>query len=110
LKYLLSNNPYWGIYLKISAVYCQQAAFELTFSEGKDDIYGKDIDFAYRLLQKAKPQEIVMNEEFVKQIRDGYSKMSDKESWSLVKKIVRTKPQKIKGFDQAIPIYKLLST
>lgn len=103
------NNPYWGTYLKISAVYCQQA-YELTFSEGKDDVYGKDIDLTARLLQLADPQEIVMNEEFVKQIRDTYSRMSDKENWSLAEKIVGPWPQKIKGFDQAIPIYKLSST
>jgi hypothetical protein len=57
-----------------------QAACELTFLEGKDDVYGKDIDLANRLLQWAGPQEIVMNEDFVKQIRDEYSRMSDKES------------------------------
>jgi hypothetical protein len=50
LWHLSSNNSYWGIYLKISAVYCQQAACELTILEGKDDVYGKDIDLANRLL------------------------------------------------------------
>lgn len=54
--------------VKAAIVYCENA-YDVTFFEGRDDVYGKDIDLTARLLSVAEPGEIVMNEAFVERIR-----------------------------------------
>ena len=92
--------------IKISATFCRHA-FELTFVENTNDIYGKDIDLASRLLKFADVREVVMNAAFVERVRDIYSRMDGKDCYPEVERIFGPWPQRIKGFKEQIHIYKV---
>ncbi len=92
--------------VKISVTYCSNV-YDITFIENTKDVYGKDIDLTARLLSIASSKEIIMNEEFVKRLKESYNRIGNKEQFPEVDLIVGPWPQKFKGFKQSISVYKL---
>lgn len=99
-----SNEPYFKK-VKIGVTYCKEA-YEITFIKDNKDIYGKDIDLTARLASIAENQEIIMNSDFVKKVRDEYDKISSKHQFPDVPKIIGPWPQKFKGFKDKVEIFK----
>lgn len=92
--------------VKIAVAYCTDA-YSLTFVKGFEDIYGKHIDLTARLLTKAHPREVVMNEPFVERVKAAYQQIGKKEQFPEVDQILGPWPELFKGFKDVIPIYKL---
>ena len=101
-----SNEPYLRE-VKIGVAYCQQA-YDITFIKDTIDIYGKDIDLTSRLLSVARRNEIIMNNEFVEQIHKKYNMIENKDQFEEVRLIVGPWPQKFKGFEKSVTIYKIV--
>ncbi|MCK4815575.1 hypothetical protein KA005_07390 [bacterium] len=101
-----SNEPYFKK-IKIGVTYCKEA-YNITFIKDNKDIYGKDIDLTARLASIAESQEIIMNSDFVKKIRDEYDKILNKHQFPDVPKIVGPWPQKFKGFKDKVEIFKTI--
>ena len=99
----LDDSSYRDVRVCVS--FCQEA-YDLTFEPDRPDVYGMDISLAFRLLRVANAREVVMNEEFVRRVREIYSRLHDKVPYSEVEKIVGPWPEEIKGFG-VIPIYKV---
>jgi class 3 adenylate cyclase len=91
---------------KIAVAYCQHA-YEVTFLKDTYDIYGKDIDLTARLLSVASEEEIVMNEPFVEQVRADFKESSIQSTYPDVPRIKGPWPQRFKGFEKEVHIYKL---
>jgi class 3 adenylate cyclase len=91
--------------VKVAVAYCSDA-YPLTFVKDREDIYGKDIDLTARLLGRANPRDIVMNEPFVQRLRAARDVLGDVECPE-VKRIVGPWPERFKGFKIPVPIYKL---
>ena len=91
---------------KVAAVYCKDA-YEITFIQNTNDIYGKDVDLAGRLISIALEGEIVMNEAFADQVRAAYDESVIKDQFPDVPKIAGPWPQMFKGFTGYINVYKL---
>jgi hypothetical protein len=91
---------------KVAAVYCRDA-YEITFIQNTNDIYGKDVDLAGRLLSIALEGEIIMNEPFVEHLRAACDESAIKNQFPDVAKIRGPWPQQFKGFADYINVYKL---
>jgi class 3 adenylate cyclase len=91
---------------RIAVAYCLDS-YAITFVPGGVDYYGKDIDLTARLLTKAKPREIVMNEPFREMVTGRYKAIANKEQFFAVTQIEGPKRVKFKGFDDDVPIYTL---
>jgi len=61
----IKNFPNKDMFLncKVSIHYCTEV-YNITFLEGANDYYGKDIDLTARLMSKAKANRIVLSERF----------------------------------------------
>jgi class 3 adenylate cyclase len=81
-------------------------AYPLTFVKGREDIYGKDIDLTARLLTRANPRDVVMNEPFVEKVKAARDQLGD-DQCPEVRRIVGPWPERFKGFNHPVPIYKL---
>ena len=105
--YKLAAEPDDRVYrsVKIAACSCSEA-FYLTFERDRKDVYGQDIDLTHRLLGLAEEREIVMNERFVLDVKEAHSKIGDKAAHPEVDCIFGPWPQRIKGFDKPVPIFK----
>jgi hypothetical protein len=96
----------------VAVTWCEDA-YEVTFVKGIEDVHGKDIDLAARLVKEAGPQELVMNEAFylrakcdflnwrcagnVRKQADGYEQFANVQGpWI----------KRLKGFRQPQNIYK----
>jgi class 3 adenylate cyclase len=65
----IKNFPIDGLFLpcKVAIHYCTWA-YNISFLEGANDYYGKDIDLTARLTSKAKPNRIVLSEQFYQKV------------------------------------------
>jgi class 3 adenylate cyclase len=75
----IRSFPVEGLFLpcKVAIHYCTDA-YNITFLEGANDYYGKDIDLTARLTSKAKANRIVVSEAFYqKAIKDYTEKYSE---------------------------------
>lgn len=70
----IRNFPIEGLFLpcKVAIHYCTDA-YNITFLEGANDYYGKDIDLTARLTSKAKANRIVLSETFYQKVRKDYN-------------------------------------
>lgn len=91
--------------VRVAAVFCEKDAYEITFVEGVNDVYGKDIDLAARLLKKANPQELVMNEAFFLKAKNLFER-SNKPEHREFGKVVGPWPENLKGFQEPELLYK----
>jgi len=91
---------------KVAAVYCKDA-YEITFIQNTNDIYGKDVDLAGRFVSIALEGEIMMNESFVEKVRTAYKESPIQNQFPDVQKIAGPWPQMFKGFSGYINVYKL---
>jgi class 3 adenylate cyclase len=103
----IDSNKSYLREVKIGVAYCQQA-YDITFINGTIDIYGKDIDLTSRLLSVARRNEIIMNNEFVEQIHKKYNMIENNDQFEEVRLIVGPWPQKFKGFEKSVTIYKIV--
>lgn len=103
-EYARDRNEDYLRSVRIGITHCNDA-YELTFTPNAPDFHGKDIDLAFRLAQLAGPREVVMNERFVERVREENSRTG--KTQFLVDEIQGPWSQKIKGFAQNVPIYKL---
>ena len=67
----IKNFPVDGLFLpcKVAIHYCTEA-YNITFLEGYNDYYGKDIDLSARLMSKTKPYRIVLSEKFYQKVME----------------------------------------
>lgn len=91
---------------KIAVAFCRDA-YEITFLQGTNDIYGKDVDLTARLMSLALEGEIMMNESFVEQVRKAYEESVIQKEFPDVAKITGPWPQRFKGFATYVNVYKL---
>ena len=93
--------------VKIGAAFCRHA-YDITFSKGNRDIYGKDIDLTSRLAGFAESKEIVMNKEFVNKLREEYGRMFNKASFPEVEEIKGPELRDdIKGLRDKVEIFRV---
>jgi class 3 adenylate cyclase len=98
--------------VRVAVTWCEDT-YEVTFVKGIEDVHGKDIDLAARLVKEEGPQELVMNEAFylraecdflnwrsagnVRKPEDGYEQFANVQGpWT----------KRLKGFRQPLNIYK----
>ena len=69
----IKNFPVEGMFLpcKLAIHYCTNA-YNITFLEGFNDYYGKDIDLTARLTSKARANRIVISEAFYQKVHTDY--------------------------------------
>jgi len=92
--------------VKIAAAYCCDA-YDITFVPGRSDIYGRDIDLTARLLTLASSREIIMNELFVRRVRDCYATAGNKQDFPEVGQIIGPWLERFKGVEGYTPVYRL---
>ncbi len=92
--------------VRVGAAYCTQA-YNIAFTPGAADYYGKDIDLAARLLSKAESQEIVVNEPFFKKVKSDYESIGNKDQFTEVNEVIGPYFEYFKGFNHDLAIYKL---
>lgn len=65
----IKNFPVNDLFLpcKVAIHYCSDV-YNITFLEGYNDYYGKDIDLTARLMSKTKPYRIVLSEKFYQKV------------------------------------------
>jgi len=73
-------------------------AYELTFIQGQDDVYGKDIDLAARLLSRARSREVLLNRAFYDEVRAAYKRTRSTERFQQVERIRHLGPLDVRGF------------
>ncbi len=71
---------------KVSIHYCEDA-YNITFFQGYDDYYGKDIDITARLLTKAKENSIIFSEKFYQKVLLDLKEMSKPKNSGCMNKI-----------------------
>ena len=91
--------------VRIGAAFCREA-YEITFFPDYPDIYGKDIDLTARLASIAKPQEIVMNADYVSKLREEYARILNKHQFPDVPNIIGPVAENLKGFGEPVNIYR----
>ena len=91
--------------VKIAIAYCENA-YPLSFLRGVDDVYGKDIDLTARLLSKAQPREIVMNEPFARMVKADFDTAGNQDQFPEVGRIKGPFPEDLKGFATPVPVFK----
>lgn len=106
VKIIYSDEPYIKK-VKIGAAYCKEA-YNITFIKDVPDIYGKDIDLTFRLASVAKSQEIIMNSDFTKKVRDKYEQILNKHQFPDVQRIIGPLYQRLKGFKNEVEIFKTM--
>jgi class 3 adenylate cyclase len=93
----------------VAVTLCERA-YEVTFVKGTDDIHGKDIDLAARLVKEAGPQELVMNEAFFLDAKCVFDKWRDAGNvGGIYEEIVNVQGPWTKGFSgfkEPLEIYK----
>ncbi|MCF8235231.1 MAG: hypothetical protein K9G67_10625 [Bacteroidales bacterium] len=78
----IKNYPLEDMFLqcKVAIHYCTEV-YNITFLEGANDYYGRDIDLAARLTSKARANRIVMSDVFYQKVKEDYeSKYSNLQS------------------------------
>jgi len=75
--YNIKNFPNQDLFLpcKVSIHYCSDV-YNITFLEGFNDYYGKDIDLTARLMSRAGPFRIVMSDIFYQKVIDDLEKVN----------------------------------
>ena len=87
-------------------------AYEVTFMPGTQDIHGKDIDLAARLVKEAGPQEIVMDERFYTEAKCNYLNWRDanvrgcEDGYMQFENVEGPWTKSVKGFKEALALYK----
>lgn len=79
--------------------------YSISFFPEVDDIYGKDIDLASRLMSVAKSKQLVMNQAFYDKVKNEYDKYSNKKDFACVDKISKYS-EEIKGYKEKVTVYK----
>jgi hypothetical protein len=105
LHTIIRDGAYPKQPVRLSATFCENA-YEITFIEGVKDVYGKEIDLAARLLDKANPQELVMNESFYFKAKDVYTRLWDQNDYKEFGDVLGPWPEIFKGFNEPVKIYK----
>jgi len=81
---------------KVGIHYCTEV-FNITFFEGVNDYYGKDIDSSARLMTKAKGNRIVMSEAYYQKVLNDLAEKNQTKENSVVKDISNTYIEDFKG-------------
>lgn len=77
----IKNFPLEGLFLQCKVVihYCTEV-YNITFFEGYNDYYGRDIDLTARLMVKGKGNRIVMSEAFYQKVKEDLTRKGDHDS------------------------------
>jgi len=105
LQLIIKQYVYPKPEVRIAVTFCEDA-YEITFVKGTRDVYGKDIDLAARLLKKANPQELVMNDLFYLRAKCVFAGLANKNEYREFSDIHGSWPEIIKGFKEPKNIYK----
>lgn len=84
---------------KVGIHYCTEV-YNISFFEGANDYYGKDIDSSARLMQKARANRIVMSEAFYQKVLSDIGNQQQCKDNALASKISRTYIEDFKGVPQ----------
>ena len=103
-------NPPHVLPVRMAVVYCVNA-YELSFIEGAPDVYGKDIDLAFRLVGRAKKREVLMNREVYDRLGNECQHANNSNENAalarLYSQIQGPDMMEIRGFAQPVPTYRL---
>jgi len=100
LRSIVLDPVYPGTEVRVAAAFCEDS-YEISFVKGTNDVYGKDIDLTARLLEKAQPQEILMNYGFYQQ---GWARQN--ECWPEFGEVHSVGSQQLKGFKEPVNIFR----
>ncbi len=94
----LTHHPLKELFYecKVGIHYCTDV-FNITFFEGVNDYYGKDIDSSARLMSKARGNRIVMSEAYYQKVLNDLAKINQAKEKSVVKNISKTYIEDFKG-------------
>jgi len=92
--------------VKIATAYCENV-YRLSFLPGIEDVYGKDIDLTARLLAKALPRQIVMNDSFVTKVRESFqTSAGNKGDFPEMHRIEGPVCEEVRGFSAPIKVFR----
>jgi len=86
--------------VQVAVAFCKDA-HNMSFIPGMNDVHGKGTDLTFRHLQKAKPQKILMNNEFYNQVRGRQNKY-----WPQFREILAPSRENLKGFKEPVQVYR----
>lgn len=79
--------------------------YSISFFPEVDDIYGKDIDLASRLMNVAKSKQLVMNKAFYDKVKSEYDLIGNQQQFACVDEISECL-EEIKGYPEKVTVYK----
>ncbi|MGM0566305.1 MAG: adenylate/guanylate cyclase domain-containing protein [Bacteroidota bacterium] len=84
----IKNFPIEGMFLpcKVAIHHCTEA-YNITFLEGFNDYYGKDIDLTARLTAKAKANRIVISDSFYQKVKQDFEAKHSRNTSCVMEKI-----------------------
>ncbi len=99
----IKNFPVDGLFLpcKVAIHYCTEA-YNVTFLEGYNDYYGKDIDLSARLMSKAKPYRIVLSEKFYQKVQEDIATENIQKEQGCLKFITEKYIEDFKGVPRPV--------
>jgi hypothetical protein len=100
LRYIVQEPVYPKLEVQVAAAFCNDA-YNISFVTGTNDVHGKDIDLTFRLLEKAKSREILMNDEFYNRVRDLQNNY-----WPEFSEIREPSREILKGFKEPVQVYR----
>lgn len=104
-----NNKSKWLRRIKVSVVRCMNS-YAISFIKNAEDVYGKDIDLAARLLELAGENEIILNDIFYNKLLNAYNRLNPRHKHPfkpLIHKLVGPWFVNLKGFKEPTCIYKL---
>jgi hypothetical protein len=91
--------------VKIALTYCENV-YRLSFLSGVEDVYGKDIDLTARLLAKALPRQIMMNDSFVTKVRESFdTSAGNKDDFPEMCRIEGPVCETLRGFSAPVKVF-----
>jgi len=95
-----------SVKVRVGAAFCMDS-FDITFIPDTPDVYGKDIDLTARLVELADEGEIVMNNSFAQSALRALARTSSEEFAWIKNQMVGPVAKRLKGFHQAVKVYRL---
>ncbi len=94
----IKNFPVDGLFLycKVAIHYCPEA-YNITFLEGTNDYYGKDIDLTARLTSKAIVNRIVLSEAFYQKVLQNFNESYSGQKNSVLNQVSEKYIEDFKG-------------
>ncbi len=105
----LKNHPLNDLFYgcKVGIHYCTDV-YNITFFDGVNDYYGKDIDLSARIMKKAQQNSIILSETFYQKVIENVNSMNPEPPESIIRKISLPFVDNFKGVPAPV-IYRMLN-